>query len=100
MSTPSIQPYRYPHIQKTEIEHLINEMLAARIMHVNNSLFSSLVLLVKKKDVLWRVCVNYRTLNKEIVPDKYPITVIDKLYSARIISKLDLESSNNIRRYS
>ena len=31
--------YRYPHVQKNEIEKLVAEMLAVRMVRLNNSLF-------------------------------------------------------------
>lgn len=44
-----VRPYRYPHSQKTEIENMVEQMLKEGLIEPNNSPFSSLVILVKKK---------------------------------------------------
>ena len=75
----SIQPYLYPQVLKDEIEQLIVEMLVVGIIQPNNSPFSSLVLLVKKKDGSWRFCVDYRALNQAKVPGKFPIPIMEEL---------------------
>lgn len=62
--------YRYPYLQKTEIEKIIGDLLLSRVIHPSQSPFSAPVLLVRKADGSWWLCVDYRALNHETVKDK------------------------------
>lgn len=56
-------PYHYPNLQKLEIEKIVNAILRNGIIQPSTSTFSASIVLVKKEDVTWRMCIDYRKLN-------------------------------------
>jgi hypothetical protein len=91
-----ICPYHYPLALKDEIERQVQEMLSQGLIQPSSSMFSSPVLLVKKKDLFYRFCVDFRKLNSMTVKSKYLVPVIDQLldelHHASWFTKLDLRA--------
>ena len=79
-STPvNVKPYRYPHHHKTEIERLIQDLLEHGIITKSRSPYAAPVVLVRKKDGSFRLCIDYRGLNKITIKHKFPIPFIDEM---------------------
>ncbi|GJU56063.1 reverse transcriptase [Tanacetum coccineum] len=93
----NIKPYRHPPTQKDVIEAMVVELLESGVIKKSNSPFSSPIVMVKKKDNSWRMCVDYRQLNKQTIKDKFPIPIIeeliDELYGSQWFTKLDLSQT-------
>jgi hypothetical protein len=92
----AVRPYRYPHLQKDELEAQCAAMLNQGIIRPSTSPFSAPVLLAKKADDTWSFCVDYRALNERTVKDKFPIPIVEELinelHGARFFTKLDLRA--------
>ncbi|GKE37395.1 hypothetical protein Tco_1460800 [Tanacetum coccineum] len=70
---------QYPLIQKNVIEQLTKVLLDQGVIKHSSSAFASPMVLVKKKDGWWRMCIDYRSLNKNTIQDRFPIPLVEEL---------------------
>ncbi|GJW49272.1 putative reverse transcriptase domain-containing protein [Tanacetum coccineum] len=75
----------------------LQELSARGFIRPSSSPWGAPVLFVKKKDGSFRMCIDYRELNKLTVKNRYPLSRInylfDQLQGSRVYSKIDLRSS-------
>ena len=93
---PSRPPYRLSPKESEELQAQIDDLLSQGHIRPSQSPYGAPVLFVPKKDGRWRMCVDYRALNKQTVKDRYPLPriddLIDRLGRARYFTTLDLAS--------
>ena len=75
-------PRRLPYTLRKELEDELNKLLATGCIEQSTSPYASGLVLVRKKDGSLRVCVDYRQVNKDTVPDSYLIPRVDELVDA------------------
>jgi len=80
VAPPTKAPYRMSHEELKELKVQLEELLAKGYIKPNKSPYGAPVLFVHKKNGTLRMCVDYRTLNKVTVKNRYPLPQIDDLF--------------------
>ncbi|GKA72387.1 putative reverse transcriptase domain-containing protein [Tanacetum coccineum] len=63
-----------------ELSDQLKELLEKGFIHPSSSPWGAPVLFAKKKDGTFRMCIDYRELNKLTVKNRYPLPRIDDLF--------------------
>nr|GEY50090.1 reverse transcriptase domain-containing protein [Tanacetum cinerariifolium] len=80
-STPVARmPYRLAPSELKELSEQLKELSKKGFIRPSSSPWGALVLFVKKKDGSFRMCIDYRELNKLTIKNKYPLPRIDDLF--------------------
>ncbi|GJX00385.1 putative reverse transcriptase domain-containing protein [Tanacetum coccineum] len=89
-------PYRLAPSEMKELSKQLQELSDKGFIRPSSSPWGAPVLFVKKKDGSFRMCIDYRELNKLTVKNSYPLPRIDDLFDqlqgSSVYSKIDLRS--------
>ncbi|GJW79271.1 putative nucleotidyltransferase, ribonuclease H [Tanacetum coccineum] len=89
-------PYRLAPSKMQELSNQLQELTDKGFIRPSSSPWGAPVLFVKKKDGSFRMCIDYRELNKLTVKNRYPLPRIDDLFDqlqgSSVYSKIDLRS--------
>ncbi|GJS65544.1 putative reverse transcriptase domain-containing protein [Tanacetum coccineum] len=96
-ATPVVKsPYRLAHSELEELLGQLKELQDKGFIRPSSSPWGAPILFVKKKDGSFRMCIEYRELNKLTVKNRYPLPRIDDLFDqlqgSKFFSKIDLRS--------
>jgi len=90
----NVPMFRYSPAEDAEIKKQIQLLLDQNLIHPSTSPYGAPVLIVPKRDGTWRMCIDYRALNKITIKNSYPLPriddLLDKLQGAKYFSALDL----------
>ena len=79
-----------------ELSEQLQELSDKSCIRPSSSPWGAPVLFIKKKDGSFRMCIDYRDLNKLKVKDHHPLPRIDDLFDqlqgSSVYSKIDLRS--------
>ncbi|GJW79736.1 putative reverse transcriptase domain-containing protein [Tanacetum coccineum] len=89
-------PYRLAPSEMKELSEQLKELSDKGFIRPSSLPWGAPVLFVKKKDGSFRMCIDYRELNKLTVKNRYPLPRIDDLFDQlqglSVYSKIDLRS--------
>ncbi|GJU97690.1 putative reverse transcriptase domain-containing protein [Tanacetum coccineum] len=89
-------PYRLAPSELEELSGQLKELQDKGFIRPSLSPWGAPVLFVKKKDGSFRMCIDYRELNKLTIKNRYPLPRIDDLFDqlqgSQFFSKIDLRS--------
>ncbi|GJY69390.1 putative reverse transcriptase domain-containing protein [Tanacetum coccineum] len=89
-------PYRLAPSEMKELSKQLKELSDKGFIRPSSSPWGAPVLFVKRKDGLFRMCIDYRELNKLTVKNRYPLPRIDDLFDQlqglSVYSNIDLRS--------
>ena len=95
-------PHRMTLVELQELRVQLQELLDKGFIRPSTSPWGAPVLFAKKKDKTFRLCIDYRQLNRVTIKNRYPLPRIDDLFDqlrgARVYSNIDLRTGYHYLR--
>ncbi|GJR43362.1 putative reverse transcriptase domain-containing protein [Tanacetum coccineum] len=89
-------PYRLAPSELEELSRQLKELQDKGFIRPSSSPWGALILFVKKKDGSFRMCIDFRELNKLTIKNRYPLPRIDDLFNqlqgSQYFSKINFRS--------
>ncbi|XP_055622779.1 uncharacterized protein LOC129766284 [Toxorhynchites rutilus septentrionalis] len=103
-------PLRLSDYERKQQNRIVQEMMSNGIVRESDSPYSSRVVLTRKKNGEYRLCVNFEPLNKLVERDHFPLPIIEdqiaKLQDRKYFTSLDMKNgfyhvdiAENSRKY-
>jgi hypothetical protein len=87
-------PYRMSTPELQELKMQLKEFLDRGLIRPSVLPWGAPVISIRKKDGSWRLCIDYRQLNKATIKSQYPLPRIDDMFDqmkgVTVFSKIDL----------
>ena len=89
-------PYRKSGKERDNIKEEVDKLLKAKIIRPSRSPYASPVILIPKKDGTNRMCVDYRKLNLQTIPEQWPLPritdILDGMVGSSWFTMIDLKN--------
>ena len=86
--------FRFSQFELQELRKQLSQLLKDGKISLSINLYGAPILFVKKKDGGFRMCIDYRALNSQIIKNRYALSriddLLDQLYGAKRFTKIDL----------
>jgi hypothetical protein len=88
-------PYHMSTLELQELRMQLKELLDLGLIRPSVSPWGAPIIFIQNEDGSWRLCIDYRQLNKETIKNQYLLPRIDDLFDKMkgemVFSKIDLQ---------